>query len=208
MPITKDRIAAELVWRYVELVREPGPEGQRPTLTRAELEELIDLLEAAGCLPEALASASPDDLRATVRARIEALLRQASEARSAVPAREPLGVRLRRWLASWPSSRWAFRGTLAALVAALLALGTVDVWHRPAIVRPVPVPKDVVDVQPIDEEQAHRMLPRMVRNELSPREEKNLMGHMLVCPSCFEEYTLLRRHTVSGSSTVLRLVRR
>jgi hypothetical protein len=185
MAVTKEQIAAELVWRYVEQVRELQP-GE--AFTRAELEQLLDVLATGGALPEALEAG--ESCRAAARSRLEEVLAVPALARPAEPAPasrvKPAGVpRL--------VPLWQLGSAVAAAAVLAVALFSVGVWHRPA--QPVIV-RTVVerpgDIQPIDEPKAHELLPKMVRHELQPQEEKNLMWHMLVCPGCYHDYVTLR----------------
>jgi hypothetical protein len=198
MALTKEEIAAELVWRYVEHVRESEGAGHAAALSRAELQQLAGVLETASQVPPALESAGSERCRAAVRTRVEQLLGEGTSASPERPASAPRRTgrleRLTGGAARVPVPAWALRSAMAAAAALTLALGTVNLWHQPARVVRVAFPKDVTDVEPMDEQQAHKLIPEMVHNQLSPREEKNLMGHMLVCPGCFDQYVEMRHH--------------
>lgn len=192
MAKTNEEIAADLLWRYVEQVRERGPE---PPLSRAELQELLQALETAGslgpALEEARAAAHDSALEAVVRRRMEAAPPPAPRAlaRPATAAggrdRFPWKLRLGRAL------------TMGATAALALALLTVNYWHRP---EPAPLAAPAQraalphGVESLSEQRAHELIPRMVRRELAPAEERSLMWHMLVCPGCFDQYVALRSH--------------
>jgi hypothetical protein len=68
----------------------------------------------------------------------------------------------------------------------------------------VRVPVNVDDVQPLDERKAHELLPRMIHNQLSRPQEKDLMWHMLVCPGCLDEYIQMKQSHGQTASDVRR----
>src|SRR5436189_82680 len=53
MARTKEEIAGELAWRYVELVRETKADGRNLAFSRSELHELFEVLATAGSVPGA-----------------------------------------------------------------------------------------------------------------------------------------------------------
>lgn len=184
----KQQIAAELLWLYVTRLREAPAGAPPPCLTRAELADLAQVLEGAGALAAALPGEEPMECRAAVQRRVEALL----AARPQVESRRESVFRRLSSLARAPRLQLRAAAGLAAVLA--LALATVGVWHRPATeVRMVAVPMEVQDVEPMAEADVHALLPRMVRHELSPEQEKSLMWHMLVCPGCYDTYLELRQ---------------
>jgi len=196
MSAPKEALAADLVWRYVEQVRELEAAGEPVRFSRAELEELVELLATASAVPEALAAEDAKaglqeaDCRAAVRTRLETMLAAHRTAHPEPAAPERPARATQR---SIPPV-WKLRAALGAAAALALALATVDAWHPPkVVVKRMSVPRDVRGVEPIDEELAEREIPLMVRNELSPQDEKNLMWHMLVCPGCFDEYVRVKR---------------
>jgi hypothetical protein len=65
----------------------------------------------------------------------------------------------------------------------------------------VPVQASEIDIQPVEESLVHDLLPRLVRNELPPKQERNLMWHMLVCRGCFDEYVELKHHRAGEDAT-------
>lgn len=189
MALSREEIAAELAWRYLEHVRAAEAEP----LSDAELDELIGVMKSVAPTGEALTEAEVEERRAAVRRRVERLhagipsqaaLRRGSEGRSSGPALIPA---------------WHFRAAcgFAAVLAVMLA--TVGFWHRPPVeVRRMPIPRDIRGVEAMDEKRAHELLPRMVENRLSPKEEKDLMAHMLVCSGCFRDYVQLRHPGVQA----------
>ena len=198
MAVTKEEIAADLVWRYVEQLRELPP-GE--AFSRAELEQLLEVLTTAGALPEALAA--DEGSRAAARSRLEQVLAASPQARQAAPPSLPERPAARPSLPARMAPLWQLRGAVAAALVLSLALFSVNLWHRPD--QPVIV-RNVVDrpgdVQPIDEPKAHELLPKMVRHELQPQDEKNLMWHMLVCPGCYRDYVALREEQPSTQLSV------
>lgn len=189
--MTREEVAADLLWCYVQHVREARAAGEDLSLSPAEIEQLGAALSTASRVPEALDQIEACCSQAAVRARLQPVLGKPSE--TAAPAgaagHTPWIERLRGTLVP----AWQL-GAAAALCLSLgLALVSVNSWHRPEpIIRQVRVPFEAPDVQPLDERQAHDLLPRMVRNELAPRDEKSLMWHMLVCPGCFNHYVQLK----------------
>lgn len=208
MALNKEEIAADLVWRCTEHVRALESEGKRVEFTREELEQLVGTLELATRVPQALAVGQPPECRAAVRRRVEQSYHetpplQESAAGVALPHR--------------PAARsmvpaWQFRLTAAAALAMGAALVSVNAWHpQRTEVRTVMkrVPVQAPDVDPIDEREVHALLPRMVRAELPPRQEKNLMWHMIVCSGCFDEYVQLKhqeKDSQLSSRSAVRLV--
>jgi hypothetical protein len=105
-----------------------------------------------------------------------------------------------------------FRTALTAAVALSVALATVNQWHRPAEVVKirkirVPVNEAEINVQPVAEADVHELLPRLVRNELEPQAERNLMWHMLVCRGCFDQYVKIKHTNQTASEVREELVR-
>jgi hypothetical protein len=191
----KEQIAADLLWQYVERLRQT-PEGKAPPrFSAAELAELTQVLEGAGALAAALPDEAPAACRVTVQRRVEELL-------AARQGQERLRPQRRHLPELWRSPRWQARATAGIAACLALALATVGLWHRPPTeVRTVAVPMEVRDVEPIAEADAHALLPRMVKNELSPPEEKNLMWHMLVCPGCYDVYVEMRQaHRIADAA--------
>ena len=194
MALAKDEITADLMWRYVEHLREWEASGEPVTFTRPELESLVDVLATASAVPLALSAEQSEERKTAVRHRVQ-------ESLGGAPAegRAPSGWRkspLRRFLRGNRVPAWKFGLATTAAAALAVALGTVGLWHRPAPqtapVRVVKVPQGVSGIEPMEEKKVHQLLPRMVNNELSPQQEKNLMWHMLVCPGCYDEYARLK----------------
>lgn len=189
MADTKQELAADLVWRYVEYLREQ--EG-REALTRAELEQVLQLMETASAVPEALEPEASERCRAAVRARLEQVVHPAAVTPPTAPVAAPERRAARNWFTA-PVPAWSLGLALTAIAVLSGLVGTVGTWHRaPAVTRYVKVPVDVDDVQPVEEREVHQLLHKMVRNELPPQQEKNLMWHMLVCPGCFDEYVSMK----------------
>src|SRR4051812_11747844 len=128
MSRTKEEVAAELVWRYVEYLREETGSGRAASFSRDELEQLVQALETASRVPEALEGEPSAAAVSAARAHLDATLAAAPP--SAPPSAPhapaprpalPLPRRLRDW-------------TLPAAVAAVLilslALATVPMWHH------------------------------------------------------------------------------
>ena len=198
-------MAAELVWRYVERVREARAEGEAVELSRAELAQLVETLDLAARVPDALEAPESAARRTAVRRRLDETVSSAGPIRSerVVVAAEP--PRSRPLVAAW-----MFRTALAAAVALSVALVTVNQWHHSAaVVRRirVPVNEAEINVQPVPEGEVHELLPRLVRNELEPQEERNLMWHMLVCRGCFNQYVQLKHTNQTASEVREELVR-
>jgi len=192
MQRSKEEIAADLVWRYVEQIRELERSDGSAPFTQDELHQLAETLYTASLVPDALCAEQEAACRESVRRRLEAELQGAPRG-AATASTEAVSPPQPRRPAVVPA--WRFAGATAMAAALAVAVGTVNLWHRPqpvVQVKQVPVPAQAPDVQWMEEAEVHRMLPRLVRNELPPREEKNLMWHMLVCPGCFEHYTELR----------------
>jgi hypothetical protein len=188
MSSIKEEIAADLVWRYVEHVRRETAEGRHVALSAEELDELLEALSTASLVGEAVEAPASEESQAVVRGRLQGVLAAAPEPPPSTAAPAPSARRRAPgfFLGSIPA--WAFGLAVSAVLALSLALGTVDRWHRIEVVRRVPVPRDLENVQPITERQAEAMIPRLVHQELDRQEERNLMWHMLVCPGCFDEY--------------------
>ncbi|HEU4754500.1 MAG TPA: hypothetical protein VFU47_15430, partial [Armatimonadota bacterium] len=109
----REEIAADLVWRYVEQVRDSGQ-----PLSPVELQDLAELLATAGTVPGAL-TADEETCRLAVRRRVEQVLaRHAEPAPPAPSERTPARPPVRPLL-------WPFRLATAATVALSLALATV-----------------------------------------------------------------------------------
>ena len=196
MALAKDEITADLVWRYIEHLREWEATGDPVRFTRPELEELVDVLATASAVPQALGAEQSEERKTAVRHRVQ-------ESLGGAPAegRTPSAWRksgLRRLLRGMRSPAWRL-GMATGVVAALaVSVGTVGMWHHPAQppvpVRVVKVPQGVSGIEPMEEKTVHELLPRMVNNQLTPQQEKNVMWHMLVCPGCYDEYARLKHH--------------
>lgn len=205
MESRKEEIAADLVWRYVEQIREADP-NENLAFNRAELEQLVDVLAAAGAVPAALESAAPETPREAVRRRLERVLTgpaapgNPERAEPAVPRPEPSQRGMAPGLFRNPVAYWRYALAIGALCVQTMVLVSVNLWHKPqpnVKVKVVRMP-EVPGIEPMDEKQAHAMMPRMVQNQLSDQEEKDLMWHMLVCRGCFNEYREMKHsgHTV------------
>ncbi len=188
--LTKEELAADLVWRYVERLRE-AEDPSVVALDSAELAQLVAALEAAGSVPGAIMVEEPEARRTEVRQRLEPSL---AHGRAAAPVSRP-----RDRATVVPA--WQFRLAMAASLVGALLLTTVNGWHRiPAAVQRVPVWRDAQGLEPMDEQQAHQLIPVMLRNELSSATERSLMGHMLVCTGCFEDYRAAKGSPVAHSA--------
>lgn len=183
MSAAPEVIAAELVWRYVELVREQ-PEG---VLSPEELQRLAAALETASALPGALEVEEARGCRAAVRRRVESLVERAPRVPVPGTARSESDRPGRRLVPVW-----RFYAAACMAAAALTGVITVGWWHRPPVVVHR-VPAAAPDVQPLDEPRAHELITRLVREGIEPQDERNLMWHMLLCPGCYEQYVSLRR---------------
>jgi hypothetical protein len=184
----REELAAEIVWRYVERLRESGRTGASRPLTREELDELVKVMETAGELTPALTAEDPEPARAAVRRRVESAM--AALQAEAPPA--PVFPARARPAPSMPRSRRlvpALSLAAASVLACLIA--TVNLWHRPdppaAGNSPAPA-SSIVDVPALDEATAHNWIPRLVENSLNPEETRRLLWHMLKCPACFNEW--------------------
>lgn len=189
MALSREEIASELVWRYVEHLRGPDAEP----LSDAELEQLVGVLKSADPVGEALDAESEAARHAVVRKRLEELLSHASRPAAGV---EPTPSARPSCLPALVPA-WRFRVACGLAAALALALASVGVWHHPPTkvrVQKLVIPRDINGVGAMDERQAHELMPKMVHNQLSPQQEKDLMGHMLVCPGCFREYVQLKQH--------------
>ena len=190
MPRTKEEIKAELVWRFVECLREEADPKTAPVrFAREELEELVGVLETASDLPEVLVSPESEAARETVRARLEDTLREAAPQ----PVRRPR-----------PSHRpsifaaMQFRMVSGIVLGVALAVATVGLWHRvppKVIVQQRRVPVQLENIEPMDEETAHRLIRQCFKTDIDARKEKDLFWHMLVCPGCFDEYREIRHQS-------------
>ncbi|MCC2670411.1 MAG: hypothetical protein K0Q72_2882, partial [Armatimonadetes bacterium] len=160
-------------------------------------------------MPDALEGAEgaeSADRRLAVRRRLDETVGAAA---SVVSERSPTpsGPAV---VAPWQLPAWGSRALLGTALAMSLALATVNQWHRPApVVKRLRVPVDeaAINVQPVEEASVHELLPRMVRNELPPQEERNLMWHMLVCRGCFDQYVQLKHTTQTASEVRQELIR-
>lgn len=198
MALSREEIAADLAWRYVEHVRNAESEP----LTDEELEDLVGVLKSVAPTGEALTEVEVEERRAAVRRRLEAIHpptpAPAGAFNYAAPQRGSMPVPV--------VPAWRFRAACALAAALSVLLGTVGFWHRPPVqVRRVVIPRDIRGVEAMDERQAHRMLPEMVSNHLSPQQEKDLMAHMLVCPGCFNAYQQMKPHPQSAEAGVTML---
>jgi hypothetical protein len=199
MARTKEEIAADLVWQYVEHVRQSEAEGRPACFSRMELDQLVDVLETAAGMPHALTADECEERRAAVRRRVEQMLPPPAAAAPPPQAAPEASAPRRSWLHDFLGGAavvpaWRFQAATAAALALTCAVVTVNIWHRPAPeVRVVQGRSEAPgDVEPISEQKAHELLPGMVRNRLARQEERNLMWHMLVCPRCYDEYAAMK----------------
>lgn len=196
MALSREEIAAELAWRYLEHVREADAEP----LSGAELDQLVDVMKSVAPTGEALTEAEVEERRSAVRRRVERL--QGAAGPAPVPAARHAVPRLPVMVPAW---RFRVACGLAAALAVLL--GTVSLWHHPpvqTVVRRQVIPRDIRGVEAMDEQRAHELIPRMLANRLSPKEEKDLMAHMLVCPGCFRDYVQMRHPSASAMASLYR----
>jgi hypothetical protein len=193
MALSREEIAADLAWRYVEHVRTAESEP----LTDEELEALVGVLKSVAPTGEALTDVEVEERQTAVRRRLEAL-----HSPTPAPARTVVYATPQRGNVAVPVvPAWRFRAVCAFAAALAVILGTVGFWHKPPVqVRRVVIPRDIRGVEAMDEKQAHRMLPEMVTNHLSPQHEKDLMAHMLVCPGCFNAYQHMKPHPQSAQA--------
>jgi hypothetical protein len=186
MARTKEEIAADLIWRYVEHSREASDVER---LSDEELEELLGLLKTAGLAGDALETERVEARHAAVRQRVEQLIAASRQGTPVQPSqRSPFPAVV---------PAWAFRAACAASIVLALALSTVPYWHRvpPKMVNVIKV-RNMPELDQMTEAQAHEMLPKLVHSKLSERQEKSLMGHMLVCNGCFKDYVQLRHEHI------------
>lgn len=203
MSDTKQELASDLVWRYVEFLREQEAAGNPQTFSRVELEQLVAVMETASGVSRAVNAGESETCRAAVRARLEQVVRPETLPASPPPAAGSPAPRRESWFGRRVPV-WSL--AVAAVLIVGVALGTVGLWHKPAqVVQRVKVPVNVEDVEPLDEREVHSLLHKMVQNELSPQQEKNLMWHMLICRGCFDEYVSLKgqTHTAQHASLTL-----
>jgi hypothetical protein len=183
----KEEIAADLVWQYVEHVRD-APESER--LSDTELDQLTGVLKTAGVTGEALETERLEARQSAVRQRVEQLLAAAPESLTEPP-------RPRRPILPAVVPAWRFRVVCGAATLLAAGLATVGFWHHPPAqvqvqtVTQVQV-RDLPDLDAMTEDTAHQLVPRMVHSRLSEREEKSLMGHLLVCEGCYRAYVQLK----------------
>ena len=199
MPRTKEEIKAELIWRFVECLREEDDPSATPVrFAREELEELVGVLETAGDLPEVLLTPESEGARESVRARLDETLRAAEPA--SAPKRTPR-----------PSHRpsifaaMQFRMVTGVVLGVALAVITVGLWHKqPVKVVQRRVPVQLSNISPMDEDTAHRLISLSFKTDLDAREEKDLLWHMLLCPGCFQQYRELRHNsrTAAGDANI------
>src|SRR3954471_12882912 len=112
MAETREEIAAELVWRYVEYIREETAAGRAAAFSRDELHQLMRALETASHVPEALLTEPCPTALSAARDRLNAFL---DDRPPSVPATPPPPSPTRRTVRL---PRWA----LAAGAATLLVL--------------------------------------------------------------------------------------
>jgi hypothetical protein len=185
MPHTKEELTADLLWRYVEHLRgsEDGP-GQ--PLSRAELDRLVEVMDTASRVPEALETPESEAGRESVRARVMGGV--APSVPEVLPTAPPHTPRPNRLVPAWQ-----FRAALGAALALGLVVSTVNVWHHPQpTVQVRRVPEPAPDIEPIDERRAHELVPQMVHDRLPRPVERNMLWHLIICPPCFDEYWQLK----------------
>ncbi len=181
----RDEIQSELIWRYVELIRE-SPESRDVVLSRKDLDDLTATLDLAGQMPHALA-AQEEIVDSAVRSRLEAALREQPRRPATTPERAPA--------ASVPA--WQFRLAMGAALVLSLVVTTVNGWHQsPRRLQHVAVLRDAVGIEGLDEVEAHSLIPAMLLNKLDAHQEKNLMAHLVLCPGCYQEYRARREGLV------------
>jgi hypothetical protein len=199
MPHTKEELTADLLWRYVEHLRgsEAGP-GE--PLSRSELDRLVEVMDTASRVPEAIEVPESEAGRDTVRARVlDGVTTSIPEVAVAPPPHTPRPRPL--------VPAWQLRAALGAALALGLVLSTVNVWHRPQPrVQVRRVPGSAPDVQPIDERRAHELVPQMVHDRLPRPVERNMLWHLLICPPCFDEYWQMK--PAGGATHTARVARR
>ena len=80
-----------------------------------------------------------------------------------------------------------------------LAVATVGFWHKTKPTQVVylnrRVPVQLANIDPMDEDTAHRLIRDSFHEDLDERQEKDLLWHMLVCPGCFNQYRELRHNS-------------
>jgi hypothetical protein len=190
MARTKEELTGQLVWSYVEYLRSEESAGP---LSAAELDGLSAMLQTAGALPPALHPSCAEQAAPEVADRVRRIVAATTSAAGAAPAARPAAARRRPLLPPMQVPAWSFGVVLGALVALGGSLVSVVVWHTPAPGAAVRVYSErPADVERIDEQAAHRLIPRMIRNELSAHDEKTVMWHMLECPGCFKQYVALK----------------
>jgi hypothetical protein len=199
MPRTKEEIKAELVWRFVECLREEEDPSATPIrFAREELDELVGVLETAGDLPEVLVTAESETARETVRGRLEDTLRAAEAAPASKRGPRP---------SHRPSifAAMQFRMVTGVVMGVALAVITVGLWHKqPVKYRDRRVPVQLTNISPMDEDTAHRLISQSFKTDLDARQEKDLLWHMLLCPGCFDQYRELRHNsrTADGDANI------
>lgn len=190
MPRAKEEIKAELVWRFVECLREEEANAGAGAVrfSREELEELVGVLETAGDLPTVLSTTVSESARQGARARLEEAVEAkvpTAAPRRAVPSRRPSML-----------AAMHFRFVAGMVMGLSLAVMTVGMWHKTAnktIVRRVPA--ESLQIHPMDEDTAHRLIRESANTEIEPGQEKDLMWHMIVCPGCYDEYREVRHRS-------------
>src|SRR5690242_7323325 len=120
MSRTKEEVAAELVWRYVEYVRDETEGGRTAAFSRDELEQLVQALETASRVPEALEGEAPAAAVAAARAHLHAALATGAPPALPSPPDPAPALPLPRRLGAW-----ALPAALAAVLALGAALATV-----------------------------------------------------------------------------------
>lgn len=177
MESSRDELKNALTWKLVEFARE-NPRAAEVEWTPEEWAEAGEILALASRASRAQFQESaglPDPHREAVRQRVMSHLPKTRVGRTRLPI--PL---------------------LVAACSVLITVVGFAIAGRlaPPAVRLVRVPSDLAgkDIDPLDEQAAHVLIPKMVRNELDLKQERNLMWHMLVCPGCHRDFVSERTH--------------
>jgi hypothetical protein len=185
----KEERLATILWRFIEEIREREQPGGVLPLTPGDAQELLALLTFAASIGDALTAAeSPAGEHGQARRRLEcALLRPARpcleagarpDRRSTTPIRQ-----------AFSRSRWTW-GTVAA--AAVLAAGLVGIQVGRSLPPPDPLTHPPASVLVLSHARVQKLLPRLLKGQLSPQQARAMWWHLAHCDDCFHAYEGMR----------------
>jgi len=170
----REELASQLLWEYVQRVREQ-PDA---ALTRGEVYELAETLALASTIPSVVAHSDEPAAREAIQSRL-------AGARPPAAARRPPAAR----------TSWLRRPALilAPLAGAALAAALAFFGGSGAVPEQGPAAQPP-GVMRLSEEAAHEMVPQYVKGELNEQGDKNIMWHLIRCRGCYRFYRSIRPH--------------